>query len=169
MKRLALLAALAGCSSAFQPAAALLEEGGADAREEAEPAEASADAPWSRDATEADAATAPESATDAPADGAHDSSAPEACAPPPLYAAPVGCVAEPPPPAVGQLWVMQTEATPPWCRAFTLAGSENCERCASTFTCACLAPYLADAGGAFQRGTTGQGCLDTSSGPYFSE
>lgn len=85
--------------------------------------------------------------------------------------APAACAQNygPPIDAPGRLWLVQTEATPATCRSYELAGVDACERCAETFSCACVGRLLSDAGDPWTRGTTGTGCVDTARGPYFAQ
>lgn len=84
---------------------------------------------------------------------------------------PSNCVQDFGPPIVapGSLWLAQTEATPVACWSFTLAGSARCEDCAEHYTCACLAPLLAEAGAPWTTGPSGTGCVDAKRGPFFSQ
>jgi hypothetical protein len=56
-----------------------------------------------------------------------------------------------------------TENGNPTCKGCELSSFPNeCYRCKETFNCACLAPYLQDAGSVQQ-------CCDSTAGPYLTE
>lgn len=106
-------------------------------------------------------AKAPEVGADAPADVANDMCSPAALHMPP------GCQCEAPPQGNcgadprGCVWIAGSSSTcASSCWLYPVPGSGSCEACSSSWTCACIAPLLEDAGiGQCQ-------CVDGPSGPY---
>jgi hypothetical protein len=83
---------------------------------------------------------------------------------------PPGCAADYGPAATaGRFWLLQSEATPHACWSYAVVGIDRCQSCAETWNCACVGALLVDAGDPWSRGTSGAGCVDGASGPYWSQ
>jgi hypothetical protein len=60
---------------------------------------------------------------------------------------------------LGCVWMLGSQLCSADCFSYPIAGSRECERCAESYTCACLAPLVSDAGLSCT-------CIDGPAGPY---
>jgi hypothetical protein len=60
---------------------------------------------------------------------------------------------------LGCVWMLGSQLCSADCFSYPVAGSRECERCAESYTCACLRPLLSDAGLSCT-------CIDGPAGPY---